>query len=54
MELLCTLEEDICCPHRKDGKCGINNEKCGFSMIEKIEKPKKYVRKERWYEKYYR
>ncbi len=53
--MICTLNVvDNQCPHLVDKKyCsqnGVSNN-CGFRQEEVVEK---YVRKERWYEKYYK
>lgn len=52
---LCSLDEKISCPFRMDGGlCSDKNKKCGF-VIKVVTEPtlKPYVRKPRWYEKYY-
>ena len=55
--LKCTLDKDInTCPYfSKDEYCS-NENQCSFQQIdeEKIVENLKYVREERWYEKYYR
>lgn len=51
---ICTLDKEYNeCP-LFDGKgfCSAPNRSCGMLRIQ--EEPKKYVRKERWYEKYYK
>lgn len=52
--MLCTFDEDInTCPNydRAKKKCTAKDTKCCFAQQEIINK---YVRKERWYEKYTR
>lgn len=54
IRISCTLEEDInSCPYydKESSECR-NNDPCSFS-IQSGEETSKYVRKERWYEKYY-
>ena len=47
----CVLEKELNkCPYYNEGLC-ISDKPCSFQK--KVEK-KEYVRKERWYEKYYR
>ncbi len=55
----CNLESDLSrCPYRvcvKDGSfCSNILPGCGFRKEEIITEEPKYVRKERWYEQYYR
>ena len=52
----CNLAEDINqCPfyHREDKKCSKDG-KCSFQLVEEKKSTNSYIRKERWYEKYYR
>lgn len=51
----CELDKDInkCPYYTEDGYCN-NEEKCSFQKEEIIETKNLYVRKERWYEQYYR
>lgn len=55
--MLCTLEEDInrCAQYdRENGICRTNNTKCAFCKENVSDSPSGYVRKPRWYEKYYK
>lgn len=58
MNYICKLNTEFDCPMRlSDGVHCNNNTKCGFCVAEsqlQQRKIKGYVRKERWYEKYYR
>lgn len=57
---ICTLPSEIKqCPFRSnDSKCNMDKDGCGFRKIEQEQEqdktPSQYVRKERWYEKYYK
>lgn len=49
--IICGLEKDINnCPFYKDDIC-VSKNQCSF---QKLKKRKEYIRKERWYEKYYK
>lgn len=52
----CTFDEDINeCPfYDKKTKLCSNNNKCSFQESSSSSNQEKYVRKERWYEKYYK
>lgn len=58
MEYICKLDSDLDCPYRLEDKMHCNNnDQCSFCMVEREEyeyNSKGYVRKERWYEKYYK
>ena len=50
----CELDKDINnCPYYKEEIC-MNENKCSFQKEEIVEAKNPYVRKERWYEQYYR
>lgn len=51
----CNLPEDVnSCPmFQKDNATCKNQNKCSYQVSEEVIK-EKYVRQERWYEKYYR
>lgn len=52
----CTLEHDVNkCPFfiPEPGECK-NENACSFQEKENVIKPNTYVRKERWYEEYYK
>lgn len=49
-KIVCTL--DYPCPYKNENDCGYVDSKCCFKRMDK--ERTKYVRKERWYEKYYR
>jgi len=55
---LCLLQRTVFCPmRREDNKCACKSGACGFReevVIEALPNKPTYVRKERWYEKYYR
>ena len=57
MRYLCTLDlPDLVCPFHCNHKTCSGNESCSYCVEDKRKKearPKGYVRKERWYEKYY-
>lgn len=52
----CILSTEINnCPFCNKGNMICNNEKsCAFQEKEVVQEKEKYVREERWYEKYYR
>lgn len=54
--LRCTLSADLKCEYRKDELCSIQNGVCGFSKEPESQQPKSEmpVKKEKWFEKYYR
>lgn len=58
MDYICKLDGDLECPNRLPDNIHCNNNiNCGFCVEEakpQEYKPKGYVRKERWYEKYYK
>ena len=59
MDYICKLDSDLECPSKSPDNihCNNNNTKCVF-CVEEVKpqeyKPKGYIRKERWYEKYYK
>lgn len=49
--MICKLDKDINkCPYYSNGKCSYDK-KCSFQITKDAAQ---YVRKERWYEKYYK
>ena len=55
-DMKCTLSENINnCPFCNKDKMECNNEKnCAFQEKDVIQEKEKYIRKERWYKKYYK
>lgn len=50
----CELDKELNkCPYYNDGFCK-NEDKCSFQKRENTEVRHSYVRKERWYEQYYK
>lgn len=50
----CELDKDINkCPYYKEGIC-TNESRCSFQKKGVVETKNTHVRKERWYEQYYR
>lgn len=54
---ICILDPDIDCPNHTDRReCVINNDRCSFysKLRQKPAEFQHYIRKPRWYEKYYK